>query len=93
MGSAPVGIRPGLFARNQGHGIGQALGRDQVLESRKPILIVMRTVVGFAASRGGVEFTGKRGCPFLPCEIPLLGELHRDAKAWACIGVVSAPHN
>ncbi len=34
---------------NQGCGIGQALGSDQMLESRKPMIIVMRTVVWFPA--------------------------------------------
>jgi hypothetical protein len=70
MRSVPVGIRPGFLARNQGRRIGQALGSDQMLESRKPMIIVMRTVVGFPATRGGIEFVGKRGCPFLPCEMP-----------------------
>jgi hypothetical protein len=42
VGSAPVGVRPGLLARSQGCGIGQALGSDQMLESRKPMIIVMR---------------------------------------------------
>jgi len=77
---APVGIRPGLFARNQGRGIGQALRHDQVLESRKPMIIVMRTVVRFHAAPGGIELVPKRDCPFLPCEISLLRELHRECE-------------
>jgi hypothetical protein len=28
VGGAPVGVRPGLLARNQSRGIGQALGSD-----------------------------------------------------------------
>src|SRR6516165_9438366 len=55
VGGAPVGVRPGLLARNQSRGIGQALGSDQMLESRKPMIIVVRTVVWFPATRGGVE--------------------------------------
>jgi hypothetical protein len=80
IGSPPVGVRAGFLACNQGCGIGQALGIDQMLESRKPMIIVMRTIVGFPATRGGVGLVGKRGCPFLPCEMPLLGELHRERE-------------
>jgi hypothetical protein len=51
-----------------------------MLESRKPMIIVMRTVVWFAATRGAVELVGKRCRPFLPCEKPLLGELHCERE-------------
>ena len=44
------------------------------------MIIVMRTVVGFPAARGGIELVPKRGCPFLPCEISLLRELHRERE-------------
>src|SRR5215472_1199495 len=80
MGSASVSVCPGLFARNQAGRIGEALSRDQVLESRQPMIIVMGAVVGFTGSRGGVELVGQRGCPFLPGEIPLFGEFHGERK-------------
>ena len=80
VGGTPVGVRPGLLARNQDCGIGQALGSDQMLESRKPMIIVVRTVVWFPATRGGVELVGERCGPFLPCEKPLLGELHCERE-------------
>src|SRR6516165_10760534 len=44
------------------------------------MFIVMRTVVGFPATRGGFELVGECSRPFLPCEMPLLGELHRERK-------------
>src|ERR1700757_64897 len=80
MGSAPVSVRPGLFARNQARRIGQALSRDQVFECRQPMIIVMGAVVGFTGARGGVELVRKRGCPFLPGEMSLLGEFHSESK-------------
>ena len=80
MGGTPVGVCPGLLARNQGRGIGQALRGDQVLESRKPMIIVMGTVVGFTGGRGGVELVGKPGCPLFPGEISLFGEFHGERK-------------
>ena len=84
MGSTPVSVRPGLFARNQASRIGQALSHDQVLKSRKPMIIVMGAVVGFAEGRGSLELVGKRGCPFLPGEMPLFGEFHGERK---CLGL------
>src|SRR5262245_32242118 len=51
-----------------------------MFESSKPMIIVMRAVIRFPAARGGVELFGKRGCPFLPCKIPLFGELHRERE-------------
>src|SRR5258708_5913302 len=80
MGGASVGLGPGLLSREQRSRIGQALVRDQVLESHKPMIIVTRTVVGFPASRGGFELVGEGSRPFLPCEIPLLGEFHRERE-------------
>ena len=51
-----------------------------MLESHQPMIIVMRTIVGFPATPGGIKLVGKRGCPLLPCEMPLLGELHRERE-------------
>jgi hypothetical protein len=39
---APVRLGPGLFSREQRSRIGQALGRDHVFESRKPITFLTR---------------------------------------------------
>src|SRR5262249_42556191 len=80
VGSAPVGVRPGFLASEERSRIGQALGSDQMLESSKPMIIVMRAVIGFPAVRDGVELVGKRGCPFLPREMSLLGELDRERE-------------
>ena len=44
------------------------------------MIIVVRTVVWFPATRGGVELVGERCGPFLPCEKPLLGELHCERE-------------
>src|SRR5258708_21945814 len=80
MGGAPVGLGPGLLSREQRSRIGHALVRARAPERRKPMIILTRTVVGFPASRGGFELVGEGSRPFLPCEIPLLGELHRERK-------------
>jgi hypothetical protein len=44
------------------------------------MVIVMRTVVGFPATRGGLELVGEGRRPFLPCEMPLLGELDHERE-------------
>src|SRR4029077_16646251 len=67
--SAPVGFGPSLLARLEFRRIGQPFGRDQALESRQPMVVVMRAIVGRA-----FEFLGERGGPFAPGEVPLLGE-------------------
>ena len=51
-----------------------------MLESRKPMIIVMRTIVGLPANPGSIKLVGKRGCPLPPCEMPLLGELDRERE-------------
>src|SRR5260370_32166911 len=44
------------------------------------MLVVTRTVVGLAAACGGLEFIGERSRPFLPREVPLLGELDGERE-------------
>ena len=51
-----------------------------MLESRKPMIIVLRTIVGLPANPGSIKLVGKRGCPLPPCEMPLLGELDRERE-------------
>jgi hypothetical protein len=80
VGGAPVRLGPCRLSREQRSPVGQAFGRDQVVESRKPMIIVMRTVVGFPATRGGLKLVGECSRPFPPCEMPLLGQLHRERE-------------
>src|SRR5882762_10194981 len=48
------------------------------------MMIVMGAIVRFATVSPGFEFIGKRGSPFFPCKVSLLGELHRERK---CLGL------
>jgi hypothetical protein len=41
MRGTPVGFSPGLFSGKQRSPVGQTFGRDQVFESRKPMIIVL----------------------------------------------------
>jgi hypothetical protein len=75
-----IGFSPGFLAYVQGCAVDQALGQDQALKRREPMVIVLRTVVGLAAVGRCLEFIGKRGGPFIPSEMPLLGKLDRERK-------------
>src|SRR5260370_14392366 len=44
------------------------------------MLVVTRTVVGLAAVCGRLELIGERSRPFLPREMPLLGELDGECE-------------
>ena len=44
------------------------------------MVIVARAVIGLTAIGGSFDFTGKSGCPLLPREIPLLGELDGERE-------------
>src|SRR5258708_3104445 len=75
-----IRVGPGLSSIEQGTLSRQVPGRDQSLQRRQPIFVVARTVVGLSAIGGRLEFFGKRGGPFLPGEIALLGEFHCEGK-------------
>ena len=80
MRSVSVGFGPGFLAREERRRIGQTLGGDQALERGQPVFVVARTVVGFTAIGGGLEFVRQRGGPLFPGEMPLLGELDRERE-------------
>jgi hypothetical protein len=42
--------------------------------------IVLGTIVRLTPAGSGPEFIGERGRPFLPGEIPLVGELDRERE-------------
>jgi hypothetical protein len=71
-----VGVGPGFFAGEEGGGIGKPFSAEQALESGKPVVVIMRAIVGLAAVGGGFEFGGEGGGPFFPSEVALLGEFH-----------------
>ncbi len=54
MWSVPVRVGPGFFAGGERRAIAQAFGHDQPLQSREPMLVVMRAVVGLAAISGSL---------------------------------------
>jgi hypothetical protein len=64
----PVRIGPCFLARVQLRTIRQPFGGDQAFESREPIVVVMRAIIGLATIGRGFEFIGKRAGPFLPRE-------------------------
>ena len=70
--SGPVGFGPGFPAREQRSLVGQTLGRHHALESRQPVFVVARAVVGFPAPGSGLQFLGETGSPLFPGEVPLL---------------------
>jgi hypothetical protein len=55
------------------------IARD-AFESREPIVVVMRAVIGLATIARGFEFIGKRAGPFLPCEMSLFEELDGQSE-------------
>src|SRR4029077_10075647 len=76
----PVRVGPRFFAGGERCRVAQALGGNQSLQSRKPMFVVMRAVVGLTAIGGGLELLRKRRGPFLPSEMPMLGEFHGKRK-------------
>ena len=77
----PVGVGPAsLRASIAWRGSRQVLFRHKPLQRRQPVAIIMRAIVGFAPVRRGLEFTGQRLRPFLPCEMALLGEPDRERE-------------
>lgn|SRR5208282_3309500 len=80
VGRAAVGFGPGFLARQQSCGVGQLLGRYQTFKGREPMMIVARAVVGLASTGGRFDFIRESRCPFLPGEMPLLGELDGERE-------------
>ena len=58
MRGVPVRIGPGFLARLQLRTIHQPFGCDHAFESREPIVVVMRAVIGLATGRGFKGSTG-----------------------------------
>src|SRR5665213_2425283 len=75
-----IRLGPRFLAREKSFRIAQASGRDQTLESCKPMVIVTRAVVGFTAVRCGFQFFRERGGPFLPRKMAFLRQLHGECE-------------
>src|SRR6187200_2417151 len=80
MRSGAVSFCPGFSAREQRVLIGQPLGSHQTLERRQPMFVVARAVVRFSTLRSSLQFFSEAGSPFLPGEMPLLGQLDRECE-------------
>src|SRR4029077_12426247 len=76
VGCAAIGFRPSFLARDERGRIGQSFCRHQALESREPMIVVARAVVGLTAIGCGFELAGQRGGPFFPGEMTLFGKPH-----------------
>src|SRR5713101_8537832 len=80
VGGVTVGIGPGFFASEKRGRISQTFCGEETLQGREPVVVIMRAIVAFAAVGGGFEFCGEGSGPFLPGEMPLLGEFHGKSK-------------
>src|SRR5579863_9988633 len=69
MRSVTVGLGPGLFTLQHRVSIRQALGQDQALQRRQPMLVVARAVVGLASIGSLPELASQRGGPLFPGEV------------------------
>jgi hypothetical protein len=56
-----VGLRPLLLSRAQGRRRDEIFRRDEAFERGEPMVVISRTVIGFAAPARGGELLGKRG--------------------------------
>src|SRR5262249_26523079 len=84
MWSVPVGIRPRLLAGEKSLPVTQALFRNEPFESRQPVFVVTRAVIGLTSIGGRLQFVSKRGGPFFPGEVALLGKFHSHRE---CLGL------
>src|ERR1700693_2712437 len=76
----PIRVSPSLFTSQQFGRIRKTLCRDETLEGRQPIMVIVRAVIRFATIRRTLYFFRKSGRPLLPSEMPLLGELDAERK-------------
>src|SRR5690242_2373413 len=56
VGSVTIGVSPGFFALQQRGGIGQTLAVYQVLQSRQPVVVIVRAIVGLTSLGRSSEF-------------------------------------
>ena len=80
MRGATICFGPGIFASEKRSGVAQTLSGGEAFESREPMLVVMRTIIGLASIGCGFKFVSERGCPFLPSEIASLGKFDGECK-------------
>ncbi len=82
-----IRISPGFFASEERRRIGQTFCGEKALKSRKPVVVVVRAIIGVAAVCGSLEFAGERGGPFFPGEMALLGEFHGESEGLGLPGL------
>src|ERR1700722_20418295 len=80
VGSVPVSAGPCFLPTRESRRIAQALGGDEALQRREPMLVVMRAIVRLAAIGGCLEFVCERGGPLFPSEMPSLGKFHSERE-------------
>src|SRR5258706_3041263 len=76
-----VCVGPGFLALVQLRAAGETFCRHELFQSREPMLVIMRAIVGFAALGGHFEFVRERCRPFLPGKVAMLGEFHRERES------------
>src|SRR6185312_16987251 len=69
-----------VLALAQDAGRCQSLLDYEALERREPVLVVPRAVVRLAPIGSRTQFSSERRGPFLPGEVPLLGQPDRERK-------------
>ena len=80
MRGTEIGFRPRLFSFAHRFAISEPLLDDKPFQRGKPVSIITRAVIGFAALRRSLEFGSERLCPLGPGEMALLGELDSERK-------------
>src|SRR5262249_3346359 len=78
VGRVAIRVRPRALPFEHLGRIGQTPGGNETLERGEPMLVVVRSIVGLAASGSRLQFVGERGRPFLPGEVS--GPRERDGE-------------
>ena len=68
-----IRVSPSFLAFQKRGGIGQAFTAYQTLQSRQPVVVVMRSIVGLTPVGGGSEFGGEGVGPLFPGEMAFGG--------------------
>ncbi len=58
MRRVPIGVRPGLFSREDCRRIGKAFRGHETLERGEPVFVIARAIVRFTAIGSGLELFG-----------------------------------
>jgi len=86
VGSAPVSLGPRFFPGEHRGLVREVLFGHQTLESREPMVVVVRAIVGLTAIRGGLQLIDERGRYSFQVKCRCADSRTASAKACACQG-------